>query len=185
MPNVLYPDIEPFESAMLDVGDGHQVYYEQCGVPDGIPVLFVHGGPASGFSSRHRRFFDPKRYRIVLFDQRGSGKSTPYGETRHNTTPHLISDIDQLRTQLGIDQWLVFGGSWGSALGLAWAAHSPTHCLGLVLRGIFFTGQDDMAWFFRDAAQLMPDAWTQFAGHVDCINQPDNILASSPRAARL
>jgi proline iminopeptidase len=182
MPNVLYPDIEPFDSAMLDVGDGHQVYYEQCGCADGIPVLFIHGGPASGCSTRHRRFYDPKLYRIVLFDQRGSGKSTPYGEIQHNTTQHLIADIDQLREHLGIDQWLVFGGSWGSALGIAWAAHSPAHCLGLVLRGIFYTGQADMAWFFRDSAQLMPDAWAQFADHVGCINQPDKILASYTKA---
>lgn len=160
----LFAPIEPFDSGHLDVGDGHRVRFERCGNPDGIAVLFIHGGPASGFSARQRRFFDPARYQVVLFDQRGSGASTPHGERADNTTPHLVRDIEHLRTHLGIRTWLLFGGSWGSALALAYASAHADRCLGLVLRGVFLTGQADMDWFFRDAGYLLPDAWRAFAG---------------------
>ncbi len=162
----LFPPIEPFQKAWLPARQGHQVYYEQCGNPDGLPVLFLHGGPAGGFSPRHRQFFDPAKYRICLFDQRGCGQSSPHGEREANNTAALVGDIEALRESLGIRQWLVFGGSWGSALALAYASSCPQACLGLVLRGIFLTGTGDMEWFFERSAQLIPDAWQRFAGHV-------------------
>ncbi len=162
----LFPEIEPFATGFLPVGDGHEIYFEQCGNPAGMPVLFLHGGPASGCSARHRRFFDPVRYRICLFDQRGSGRSRPMGLRDGTQTSRLVADIERLRGHLAIDQWLVFGGSWGSALALAYAGEHRTACLGLVLRGIFLTGHADMDWFFRQAGVLAPDAWSRFAGHV-------------------
>ena len=161
----LYPPIEPFMSGMLDVGDGHAVYFEQCGIPDGMPVVFLHGGPGSGCVARHRCFFDPARYRIVLFDQRGCGRSTPRGELRHNTSAHLLADIERLRAHLGIERWLVFGGSWGSSLGLAYCAAHKAACSGAILRGIFLTGRRDVAWFFEDMKQQLPDAWQRLADH--------------------
>lgn len=161
----LYPPIEPFASGMLDVGDGHRMYFEQCGVPDGLPVVFLHGGPGSGCVARHRRFFDPARYRIVLFDQRGCGRSTPRGELKHNTSAHLLADIERLRTHLGIERWLVFGGSWGASLGLAYCAAHKASCSGAILRGVFLTGRRDVAWFFDEAGQLLPDAWQRLADH--------------------
>lgn len=184
-PPTLYPEIQPFHSAHLDVGDGHRIRYEQCGNPDGLPVLFLHGGPASGFAPRQRRFFDPELYHIIMFDQRGSGASTPAGERAHNTTDHLLTDINLLRETLGLSQWLLFGGSWGSALALAWAARYPQYSLGLILRGVFLTGQADMDWFFRDAGNLMPDAWHAFATQVGGSPLPadtPNLLGAYSRA---
>jgi len=163
----LFPEIEPYDKGWLSTSDGHEIYYEQCGDPSGLPVLFLHGGPASGCSPRHRRFFDPDKYRICLFDQRGSGRSRPHGERTHNSTDKLIVDIESLRAQWQIDRWLVFGGSWGSALALAYAGQYPDACLGLILRGIFLSGQADMDWFFQHSAQLVPDAWQRFSSHVD------------------
>lgn len=160
----LYPPLEPYAKGMLDVGDGHSVYFEQCGSPDGEPVVFLHGGPGSGCAPRHRRFFDPARYRIVLFDQRGCGRSTPRGELRHNTTAHLVADIERLRAHLGIARWLVFGGSWGSSLGLAYCAQHKAACSSAILRGIFLTARRDVDWFFQDMRALLPDAWARFAG---------------------
>lgn len=162
----LFPEIEPFHHGWLPSREGHEIYYEQCGNPKGLPVLFLHGGPAGGFSPRHRRFFDPALYRICLFDQRGCGKTRPHGERFANNTPALLADIEALRAHLNIDQWLVFGGSWGSALALAYAGQHRSACRGLVLRGIFLSGQADMDWFFEQAAQLVPDAWSRFADHV-------------------
>ncbi|MBU4500735.1 MAG: alpha/beta fold hydrolase, partial [Gammaproteobacteria bacterium] len=134
---LLHPPLTPYASGMMETAGVHRVYWETSGNPDGIPVLFVHGGPGSGTSPNQRRFFDPARYRIILFDQRGSGHSTPHGELTDNTTPHLIADMEALRIELGIDRWLVFGGSWGSTLALAYAEAHPERCRGLVLRGIF------------------------------------------------
>ena len=162
----LFPEIEPYDMGWLSTGDGHEVYYEQCGNPNGLPVLFLHGGPASGCSPRHRRFYDPAKYRICLFDQRGSGRSRPHGERANNSTDKLIVDIEALRKHWQIDRWLVFGGSWGSALALAYAGRHTSACLGLILRGIFMSGQDDMDWFFEHSAQLIPDAWRRFSAHV-------------------
>jgi len=162
----LFPEIEPYDKGWLSTSDGHEVYYEQCGNPDGLPVLFLHGGPASGCSPRHRRFYDPAKYRICLFDQRGSGRSTPHGERANNSTDKLIVDIEALRRHWKIDRWLVFGGSWGSALALAYAGEHRSICLGLILRGIFMSGQDDMDWFFEHSSQLIPDAWRRFSSHV-------------------
>lgn len=159
----LFPAIEPYRHEMLDVGDGHHLYYEECGSPDRVPVVFLHGGPGSGCSPRHRRFFDPARYRIVLFDQRGCGRSTPRGLLKHNTTVHLVADIERLRRHLGIDRWLVFGGSWGASLALAYCAEHKSACSGAILRGVFLTGKRDVAWFFHDVKQLLPDAWSTLA----------------------
>ncbi len=162
----LFPETEPYQSGWLTLHQGHEIYYEQCGNPAGLPVLFLHGGPAGGLSPRQRRFFDPARYRICLLDQRGCGKSRPYGERQHNHTDALIDDIERLRAHLHIERWLIFGGSWGSALALAYASRHRQACLGLILRGIFLTGQADMDWFFEHARQLLPDAWARFSAQV-------------------
>src|SRR5512145_315746 len=133
----LFPPAEPYAAGMLDLDAPHRMYFEQSGNPRGVPVVFLHGGPGAGSSPVHRQFFDPAFYRIVVFDQRGAGRSTPLGCLEHNTTPALIDDLERLRRHLGIERWLVFGGSWGSTLGIAYAEHHPERCLGLVLRGIF------------------------------------------------
>ena len=163
MTQTLFPPLEPYQQGMLDVGDGHRLYFEECGDPAGVPVIFLHGGPGSGCSANHRRFFDPRRYRIVLFDQRGCGRSVPRGCLHHNTTAHLVADIERLRKHLGIDAWLVFGGSWGSSLALAYAAAHKSACKGLLVRGIFLTGQADLEWMFQQTAQLLPEEWQRFA----------------------
>ncbi|MBS0002687.1 MAG: prolyl aminopeptidase [Thioalkalivibrio sp.] len=160
---MLYPPIEAGETGTLDVGDGHRLYWETCGDPDGLPVVFLHGGPGSGCEPWHRRFFDPARYRIVLFDQRGSGRSTPHAGLEANTTPHLVEDIERLRESLGVRRWVVFGGSWGSTLGLAYAQAHPDRVLGLVLRGIFLCRPRDIRWFYQSGAdRLFPEAWSRF-----------------------
>lgn len=160
---MLFPAIDAYDHGRLDVGDGHVLYYEQAGRADGVPAVLLHGGPGSGCSPMHRRLFDPQRYRAVLFDQRGCGRSTPRGGVRHNTTAHLIADLERLREHLGIARWLVVGGSWGSALALAYAARHRERVGGLVLRGIFLTGRADLDWFFRDVRALEPEAWQRFA----------------------
>src|SRR5271170_4534079 len=133
----LFPPIEPYATGNLELDRVHSMYWEQSGNPQGSAVLFVHGGPGAGATSTHRRFFDPAHYRIVIYDQRGAGRSIPLGEWRNNTTPHLIADIEQLRKRLGIQRWIIFGGSWGSTLALAYGETHPEHCLGFILRGIF------------------------------------------------
>lgn len=160
-----YPPIDAFDHGRLAVGDGHVLYYEQIGRADGVPAVLLHGGPGSGCSPAHRRFFDPERYRAVLFDQRGCGRSTPRGEVRRNTTAELIADIERLRTHLGIERWLLVGGSWGSALAAAYAGRHPERVSGALLRGIFLTGRADMDWFFDDVRALEPAAWQRFAEH--------------------
>jgi proline iminopeptidase len=144
------------------VDDLHSLFWEECGNPTGVPVLFLHGGPGAGCSSEHRRFFDPQYYRIVLFDQRGAGRSTPYGETTNNTTAHLVSDIEALRKMLGISNWHVFGGSWGSTLALAYAQTHPEPCLSLTLRGIFLLRESEVEWFVRGLRYFAPQAWEDF-----------------------
>lgn len=158
----LYPPIEPYDSGNLQVDELHTVYWEQCGNPRGTPVLFLHGGPGAGLSPRHRQFFDPAHYRIVLFDQRGAGKSRPLGECRNNTTPLLIEDIERLRQLLGISRWLVFGGSWGSTLALAYGQAHPEQCAGFVLRGIFLCTRPEIDWFLHGIQWFFPQVHAQF-----------------------
>ena len=162
----LYPPIEPYQHGFLPALDGHRVYFEQCGHPSGLPVVFLHGGPGSGCSAKHRQLFTPVHTRMVLFDQRGCGRSTADNPLTHNHTQALIQDIERLRLQLKIEQWLVVGGSWGAGLGLAYASAHPNACLGLVLRGVFLSRQSDLVWFFQDAQSVMPDAWAALAALV-------------------
>jgi proline iminopeptidase len=156
--SVLFPPIEPYKKGMLAVDDVHTLYWEECGNPSGEPVLFLHGGPGSGLSPTHRRFFDPAHYRIVLFDQRGAGRSTPLGEYRNNTTQLLVDDIERIRQMLGIAQWLVFGGSWGSTLALAYGEAHPECCTGFVLRGIFLCTRAEIDWFLNGIQWFFPEA---------------------------
>ena len=160
----LYPATAPRRAGHLPVGDGHAVYFEEAGAPNGVPVVFLHGGPGGGCKPSHRQFFHPARYRSVIFDQRGAGRSTPYGETKANTTWDLVSDMEVLRKTLGIERWLLFGGSWGAALALAYFQSHPERVLGMVLRGSFLARPRDLAWFLgRDgAARLLPEAWYRF-----------------------
>ena len=162
----LYPDVEPFDSGMLPLDAVHTMYWEQSGNPAGVPVVFLHGGPGAGSSPAHRRFFDPAFYRIVIFDQRGAGRSTPHGELTDNTTPHLIADMETLRAKLGIERWLVFGGSWGSTLALAYGEEHPDRCLGFVLRGIFLCRQQEAEWFLHGIRHVFPEAWHKFVGAI-------------------
>ncbi|HKY02575.1 MAG TPA: prolyl aminopeptidase, partial [Burkholderiales bacterium] len=163
---LLYPEIEAHESGMLTLDALHRMYWEVSGNPQGIPVLFLHGGPGAGSSPKHRRFFDPLAYRVVIFDQRGAGRSTPLGELRDNTTPHLIEDIECLRKHLGVERWLIFGGSWGSTLAIAYAETHPGRCLGLVLRGIFLCRPSEIDWFLYGLRNLFPEIWDAFAGYL-------------------
>lgn len=159
----LFPEIQPYASQYLAVDDLHTLYVEECGNPTGLPVLFLHGGPGAGCEPLHRRFFDPQRYRIVLFDQRGCGQSTPHAELRQNTTALLVDDIERLRETLGVERWLVFGGSWGSTLALAYAEAHPERILGLILRGVFLCRDADIHWFYQHGAnRLFPDVWQRF-----------------------
>ena len=164
----LYPAFEPFETGMLDVGDGHSLYWELSGNPDGKPAVFLHGGPGGGSSPRHRRQFNPDKYRILVFDQRGAGKSTPHADLNANTTWHLVEDIETLRTEVArVDKWLVFGGSWGSTLSLAYAQTYPERVTELVLRGIFLFHQNELDWLYRyGASELYPEGWADFIGLV-------------------
>lgn len=156
----LYPPLEPFDSGFFETGDGHRIYYEQCGARDGKPALFVHGGPGGGGDVKARRFFDPSAYRIIVFDQRGAGRSEPHASLENNTTWHLVADIERLRELLGIDRWLVFGGSWGSTLSLAYAETHPQAVSELVLRGIFLLRESELEWFYQHGANaLYPDQW--------------------------
>jgi len=162
----LYPPIEPFDVCRVAVDGLHTLHVEQSGKPDGVPVVFLHGGPGSPWSSHVRRFFDPDHYRVIAFDQRGTWRSTPLGELRDNTTPHLIGDIELLRQRFGIDRWIVFGGSWGSALALAYAEAHPERCLGLVVRGISLGRSIENRWGFHDSRQVRPEAWEKLAASV-------------------
>jgi proline iminopeptidase len=159
----LYPEIEPFDTGRLKVSPIHELYYEQVGNPRGKPVVFLHGGPGGGLVTDYRRYFNPELYRVVLFDQRGSGKSTPHASLEENTTWHLVSDIEQLREHLGIDMWQVFGGSWGSTLALAYAETHPDRVRELVLRGIFLCRPKEIQWFYQDGASaIFPDVWEEY-----------------------
>jgi len=162
----LFPPIEPRAAGMLALDGGHVMYWEECGSARGIPVVFLHGGPGAGSTPDHRRFFDPAAYRIVVFDQRGAGRSTPLGALTDNTTDHLIADMERLRQHLAVDRWLVFGGSWGSTLALAYAQAHPDRCLGLILRGIFLCRPSEIEWFLYGLRTLFPEAWRDFSGHI-------------------
>jgi proline iminopeptidase len=162
----LFPEIAPFQSGYLQLDGLHAMYWEQSGNPDGIPVVFLHGGPGAGSGPQHRRFFDPASYHVVIFDQRGAGRSRPFGELHDNTTPHLVADIEALRVRLGIDRWVVFGGSWGSTLALAYAEDHPERCLGLILRGIFLCRPVEIDWFLYGLRHIFPDQWEAFSGHI-------------------
>ena len=158
----LYPEIEPYDSGMIKVSPVHELYYEQCGNPNGKPALFLHGGPGAGLTPDYRRFFDPEVYRIILFEQRGAGRSKPHASLEDNTTWHLVSDIEHIRKHFGIETWLVFGGSWGSTLSLAYAETHPERVTALVLRGIFLCRQQEIRWFYQDphgAGAIFPDGW--------------------------
>lgn len=174
---MLHPEIEPYATGFLPLDDLHTMYWEESGNPDGIPVIFLHGGPGAGSSPAHRRFFDPDHYRIVIFDQRGAGRSKPLGVVDNNTTPHLIADIETLRRSLNIEKWLVFGGSWGSTLALAYGESHPEHCLGFILRGIFLCRQSEIDWFLYGLKTLFPEAWQTFVTPLS-LPERENILAA-------
>ncbi|RLJ52073.1 prolyl aminopeptidase [Litoreibacter meonggei] len=178
----LYPPIDPFDQQMLDVGDGHRIYVEQCGNPDGIPVVVLHGGPGGGCSPAMRRYFDPAVYRIVLFDQRGCGRSRPHASVENNTTWHLIRDIELIRKRFNIEQWIVFGGSWGATLSLLYAQSHPCRATQLVLRGVFLMTQAELDWFYGGGAGLFfPEQWSKFADLIPKEEQGDMIAAYERR----
>jgi proline iminopeptidase len=169
----LYPEIEPYNAGMLELDELHRMYWEECGNRNGVAVVFLHGGPGAGSAPAHRRFFDPAHYRIVIFDQRGAGRSRPLGEIRANTTPLLVDDIERLRRHLGIERWVVFGGSWGSTLAIAYAIAHRERCIGLVLRGIFLCRRSEIDWFLYGVRNLFPEAWAAFAGTIPQAEQDD------------
>lgn len=176
--DVLYPSIEPYIRHTLAVDAPHRLYVEECGNARGIPVVFLHGGPGAGFDAIHRQFFDPKRYRIILLDQRGCGRSQPHAELHGNDTAALISDLEFIRAHLGIEKWLVFGGSWGSTLALAYAETHTERVLGLVLRGIFLCRDRDVQWFYQQGASfLYPDYWADFVKPVPAGERDDMVAA--------
>jgi proline iminopeptidase len=173
----LFPEIEPFDVAKLPLDGRHTMSFEQSGDPAGVPVVFLHGGPGAGCSPQHRRFFDAAAYRIIVYDQRGAGRSTPLGETIDNTTPLLIEDLETLRRHLSIERWLVFGGSWGSTLALAYAQAHPERCLGLVLRGIFLCRKSEIDWFLYGVRNFFPEAWREFAHFIPQRERKDLLTA--------
>lgn len=178
----LYPAIKPYNSGYLRVSDVHEIYYEECGNPKGKPALFVHGGPGAGCDSRARSFFDPDAYRIVLFDQRGCGRSRPHASLEDNTTWHLVADMEKLRAHLGIDRWLVFGGSWGSTLALAYAQAHPGQVSELVLRGIFMLSDFELRWFYQEGASaLFPDRWEHYIAAIPHAERADLVGAFHKR----
>jgi proline iminopeptidase len=163
----LYPPIEPYASGTLDVGDGHAIYFERCGKPGGKPAVFLHGGPGGGITPNHRRLFDPDKYDVLLFDQRGCGRSTPHAEIEANTTWHILADIERLRESIEVDRWLVFGGSWGSTLGIAYAEKHPERVSELILRGVYTVTQAEIAWYYQfGASEMFPDKWERFQAPV-------------------
>lgn len=174
----LYPSVAPFMTGQLQVSERHHIYYEQCGNPAGKPVVILHGGPGAGCGAKMRCFHDPAKYRIVLFDQRGAGRSTPHADLVDNTTWHLVADIEQLRAHLGIDRWQVFGGSWGSTLALAYAETHPDAVTELVLRGIFMLRRWELEWFYQEgASRVFPDAWQNYLAAIPVVERHDLISA--------
>ena len=190
--HTLYPEIAPYETGTLQVDGRHTLYWEQCGNPNGKPVVMLHGGPGAGCNDRMRRFHDPAKYRIVLFDQRGAGRSTPHADLTDNTTWDLVADIEQLRELLGIERWQVFGGSWGSTLALAYAETRPQRVTELVLRGIFMLRRWELEWFYQEgASRIFPDAWEHYLAALPPVERHDLIsafhrrLTSNDEATRL
>ena len=179
----LFPPIDPYDSGHLELDSPHVMAWEQVGNPAGVPAVVLHGGPGSGCSPEHRRFFDPAAYRVVLYDQRGAGRSTPLGELTNNTTGHLIADLEALRAHLGIERWLVFGGSWGSTLALAYAQAHPGSVLALVLRGIFLCRQAEIDWFLYGMRTFFPEVWERFAGFLPEAERGDLLSAYHKRLA--
>ncbi|MFQ6550911.1 prolyl aminopeptidase [Aestuariibius insulae] len=178
----LYPPIDPFDQRMLDVGDGHRVYVEQCGNRDGIPVIVLHGGPGGGCSPAMRRYFDPNLYRIILFDQRGCGRSRPHASVDNNTTWHLVRDIELIRETFGIDDWMVFGGSWGATLALIYAQTHPDHVQAIILRGVFLMTKAELDWFYSGGAgRFWPELWTRFTSLIPPDERGDLIGAYAHR----
>jgi proline iminopeptidase len=174
----LYPPIDPFDQFLLDVGDDHRIYVEQCGNPDGIPVVVLHGGPGGGCSPTMRRYFDPRKFRIILFDQRGCGRSRPHASVEANTTWHLVRDIELIREKLSIDSWICFGGSWGATLALIYAQSHPDRARALVLRGVFLMTKPELDWFYGGGAgQFWPDLWASFENRIPPEEQNDLIAA--------
>ena len=174
----LYPRIDPYRTQMLRVSERHEIYVEECGNPDGKPVIFIHGGPGGGCAPDYRRLFDPVAYRIVLFDQRGCGRSKPHAELIDNTTWHLVADMEAIRDNLGIDRWQVFGGSWGSTLGLAYAETHPERVTELILRGIFTLRRSELIWFYQEgASNVFPDAWEKFLAPIPVDERGDLMAA--------
>lgn len=175
MPFDLFPPLSPYSSGFLAVDDTHELYWEQSGNPDGIPVVHLHGGPGAGATAKHRRFFDPNHYRIIIFDQRGAGRSHPLGSLENNTLPHLLDDMEKLRHHLRVERWHLFGGSWGSTLALAYAQKHPQRCISLILRGISLLEQEEINWFIYGMKKFFPEAWEQFASLAPA-NEQDNLL---------
>jgi proline iminopeptidase len=174
----LYPPIDPFDQRVLDVGQGHSVYMEQCGNPDGIPVVVLHGGPGGGCSPAMRRYFNPEKYRVILFDQRGCGRSRPYATVRDNTTWHLVADIERIRSELEIDSWMAFGGSWGATLALIYAQTHPDRVRHLILRGVFLMTQSELDWFYGGGAgKFWPDVWSRFVSMIP-ENERDDLIGA-------
>lgn len=178
----LFPLVDPFDQRMLDVGDGHHIYMEQCGNPNGAPVVVLHGGPGGGCSPAMRRYFDPEQWRVILFDQRGCGRSRPHASVRSNTTWHLVADIERIRNTLGIERWAVFGGSWGATLGLIYAQTHPDRVGYLALRGVFLSMQRELDWFYGGGAgQFWPDQWGRFVAMIPEEERSDLIAAYNRR----
>jgi proline iminopeptidase len=174
----LYPDLEPFHTGRLKVSPIHELYFEESGNPKGKPIVFLHGGPGGGTEPKHRRYFDPSVYRIVLFDQRGCGRSTPFASLEENTTWHLVADMEAVRKELGIDKWQVFGGSWGSTLALAYAETHPQRVSELVLRGIFLLRKEEIRWFYQEGSSwIFPDAWADYLAHIPAAERGDLLHA--------
>lgn len=178
----LYPPIEPYESGMLDVGDGHSIYYERCGTPGAKPAVFLHGGPGAGIMPAYRRLFDPDAYDVLLFDQRGCGRSTPHAELEANTTWHLVADIERLRNMTGVEHWLVFGGSWGSTLSLAYAQTHPERVSALIVRGIYTVTKAELNWFYQfGVSEMFPEHWARFQAPIPEAERGDMIAAYRAR----
>ncbi len=177
-----YPEIEPYNSFKLKVSELHEIYVEEVGNPDGIPMLFLHGGPGGGLQSQYRRYFDPKKYRVILFDQRGCGQSTPFASLEENTTWDLVEDIEKIREKLSIESWGVFGGSWGSTLSLCYAIKHPSRVLGLFLRGIFLLREKEIQWFYQSgASKLFPDTWEKYLAPIPSKEREDLVNAYHER----
>lgn len=177
-----YPNLEPYRTGRLKVSDKHDLYFEECGNPKGKPVVFLHGGPGGGSTPKHRTYFNPEKYRIVLFDQRGAGKSLPFACLEENTTWDLVEDIEKLRRHLGVEKWQVFGGSWGSTLALAYAETHPSRVTELVLRGIFLLRKKEINWFYQEGANyLFPDAWEPYWNHIPEAERHDMVTAYHKR----